>query len=163
MAGTKAVEKDGVVLNDLLQYVYYLLGRQDYTEKKLRQKLGERYPYQAEMHDDCIAKCMEYGYVDDARFAERFVKSLINQKLGPSSIRQKMYAKGFPGPIIDEVLPGLLDDEILLESARDWRKKWFGEGPINDIKEKQKAYAKLARKGFSSQIISKAINLTEDY
>jgi regulatory protein len=162
MSRTQAVERTDVKQADLQQYAYYLLGRQDYTEKNLRQKLKERYPHQADMHDPCIEKCREYGYINDAQFAERYINSLLNQKVGQSVIRQKMYMKGFPRETIDELVGGIVDDDAIFDAALSWRKKWYGDDPLTDQKTKQKAYNKLARKGFSSQIVGRVLNVDAD-
>jgi regulatory protein len=159
MSRTQAVQREGVKSADLQQYVYYLLGRQDYTEKNLRQKLKERYPHQAEMHDPCIEKCQEYGYINDMQFAERYIKSLLNQNLGQSVIRQKMYAKGFLSETIGELVSEIVDDNAIFDAALSWRKKWYGDSPLTDQKTQQKAYNKLARKGFSSHVIGRVLDI----
>jgi regulatory protein len=162
MSRTQAVEREGVKPADLQQYAYYLLGRQDYTEKNLRQKLKERYPHQSEMHDPCIETCREYGYINDIQFAERYINSLLNQKVGQNVIRQKMYVKGFPRETINELLSHITDNDAIFDAALSWRKKWYGDDPLTDQKTKQKAYNKLARKGFSSQIVGRVLNVDND-
>lgn len=145
-------------------YALYLLGRQDYTCAKLREKICQKHP-EADP-DKIINRLIELGYLNDERFAERYVQSLLGQKMGVSKIKQKMYVKGFPRQIIDSVSNmENVQEHDFRSDALALKLRAYGEDPITDQKEKQRAINKLLRKGFSFDVAKYAVEarVKEEY
>jgi regulatory protein len=149
--------------NAVLQYAFYLLSRQDYTEKALKKKLSERFPDNPEFYDDCIDKCKSYEYINDERFALRYAKKLAESGNGVLKIKQKMYNKKFPASVIDEAISS---EEVKaadpLIHALYWKNKWCEEDALSDPKVKNRILARLVRKGFPYPVAKSAIEHKEE-
>lgn len=159
MRQTQPINKKNVELQDLTSYSLYLFGLKDYTEKKMREKLGERFPLQVELHDPCISRMKELGYIDDQKLAKRFFLVHAKSREGVQKIKQKMMVKGFCSSVIQETL----DDEDcsnfdFMMTALELRIKFWGCEPISDPKKRNKATRKLISKGFSFPIVNKVLN-----
>lgn len=142
-------------------YAIFLLGRQDYTESKLRSKIKQVHP-EAEP-EKIILKMKEYGYINDERFAERYVQSLLHSQCGMAKIKQKMYSKGFPREIIDSVSSmENVQEYDFKASALELKLKLYGEDPITDQKLKQKALNKLLRAGFDFSAARYAVETKQE-
>ena len=137
-------------------YALYLLGRQDYTRSKLREKICQNHP-DADP-DKIINRLINFGYLNDESFAERYVQSLLNQKMGVPKIKQKMYAKGFPRELIDSVssMESVYEHDFKSD-ALALKLRFYGAEPIVDQKIKQRAINKLLRKGFSFDVARYAV------
>ena len=135
-----------------------LLKNKDYTRKGLEDKLRDGY-----YPDMCIDYALEYvtrfGYINDERFAENYV----NFKAGNKPRRQielKLKQKGVDADIISRVCDEFYADncDIELEQAKAFVEKKYTDIENADYKELQKIKATLYRKGFSIDIINKALD-----
>lgn len=99
-----------------------------------------------------IQKLEEYGYINDAEFAKNFVNN--NPKLSKVVLQNKLMAKGISRDIIAEAVLDVSDEQ---------QQKIANTLALKFIKNKKpdglnaKLYAHLARKGFSSAVIKRAI------
>ena len=135
-----------------------LLKNKDYTRKGLEDKLKEGY-----YPDKCIEHALEYvsrfGYINDERFAENYV----NFKAGNKPRRQielKLKQKGVNSDIIRRICDEFYMDnsDIELEQAKAFVERKHIDLANADYKEIQKVKAALFRKGFSMDIINKALD-----
>ncbi len=95
-----------------------------------------------------INKLEDYGYINDAEFANLFVQS--NSKLSKQMLKNKLATKGISSQIINDVLSNIsADDE--LENAKKLAEKYLKNKNFDDYKNKLCAF--LARKGFSHSVI----------
>lgn len=144
-----------------------LLTKRDYSEKALRDKLvqGE---YPSEIAEKAIAYVKSFGYIDDQRYAESFLRTYQGRKtLG--KMKTELAGKGISKDIIDRVVVEFEEkeeehtrEEIELEMAVQLLMKKHYDSSIADAKEKQRMFGFLMRKGFSTDIVYKALNCTED-
>lgn len=144
----------------LTSYATWMLGRQDYTYNKLKQKMSQRFP---NSEDDIILTLdtmVDYGYINDAKFLERLICSYIESDgFGPSLIKQKLYDKGFSRQDIDEAMSSEdMQQASFEDKAIAFKIKHYGESPITDPKERNRAMGKLVRKGFSFSDANKALS-----
>lgn len=164
MKKTQAVMRKNVTQKDVNNYLFYLLGRQDYTESKLRTKLKERFPHQPEMHDNAIEAVIEMGGLNELRFGEMLIKGLLFNNLGPQKIKERLYVKGFSRENIEKLLESsVVSNANHSKSAMFWREKWYGDRVISDSKEYKKAMSKLLRKGFDYSDVSRALKMEDDF
>ena len=100
MAFTSRPKKPRPFLNEagLFEYATGALGRQMRTEADLRRLMkarvepGER---GEAVIDTVVARLHEYGYLDDARFAETYARlRQENEKLGQRRVQQDLQRKG---------------------------------------------------------------------
>ncbi len=126
-----------------------------HTEKQLRAYLKEK-GFLPESIDEAIEKLLEYGYIDDALYAESFINSYKHKK-GKIKLKFELRTKGVSPEIIDEKLEELLQDDETEESARNLLQKYL-KNKTFDAKTKQKAYAHLMSKGFESDVVSRVLS-----
>ena len=131
----------------------WYLDRMDYTEKSLSQKLN-RAGFSKESVAAVMANLVEFGMVDDRRYAERYAQRLIEQNTSKREALNKMYLKGIPYDLAKEVLEEIDTDE-LSQIAELLERKYAAK--LNDEKGGEKVFAALIRKGFSYSAVRTAL------
>lgn len=140
--------------------VLNLLQRRDYTAARLRDKLKEG-GYPEECIEEAVAYAASYGYVDDTRYAEDYIRYHMEQR-SRKRIEQELMRKGIAKPVIGEVFErlaaeGAVQDEEAMITAL-LRKKNFDHKTAT-LQERQRMYAFLSRRGFHTEAINKALLL----
>ena len=141
-------------------YVLWLLGRKMYTEAQLRDKL-RRKEAEAETIERVMARLKELKFLDDAGFAEAYVNSRRGKK-GRLALKQELFQKGIAETLVEETLEPL-DTETQVQAAlgvlekQTWR---FQKAPPE--KRRAKAYAFLARRGFTGDVVREALERSEE-
>lgn len=137
-----------------------LLQSKDYTRKQLEDKLvqGE---YPAECISEAIAYVESYGYIDDRRYARDFIEYNLQNK-SKKRIETDLMRKGIAKDVIHEAFESLEDlgveqDELGMVCELLNKKNYCANTATQQ--EQQKMYGFLYRKGFRSDIISKALLL----
>lgn len=129
----------------------FLLEKMDRTESQLRNKLRQGF-YGEDLIDDAIAYVKKYHYIDDNRYAQTYVRYQKERK-SKRQIKMDLMQKGVDRGIIEQAIEAEYEPESEQELILKWiekRKYKIGE---SDIKEKQKMYQFLMRKGFRSEDI----------
>lgn len=137
---------------------YDLLSRRDHSIKELRQKLIRT--VDEKNADKAINKMIDYGYLDDEKYAENLVKYLSTAKnMSSNFIKQEMYKRGISPDIISNVLEDSEIDNVKSVTElilTKYRNKLNAEDGI------KKVTASLMRKGFSYYDIRKAFENIEN-
>lgn len=134
----------------------HLLEKRDYTEKELRQKLENgKTEYTEEQIDGAIAYVKSFHYVDDGRYACKYIEAMQSRK-SRRQIEQELYQKGVDRELIQEAFEetGEVPEE---EQIARWMEKRNFRPEEADLKEKQRMYAFLARKGFRAENIQRVM------
>ena len=134
----------------------HLLEKRDYTEKELRQKLENgKTEYTEEHIDGSIAYVKSFHYVDDGRYACKYIEAMQSRK-SRRQIEQELYQKGVDRELIQEAFEetGEVPEE---EQIARWMEKRNFHPEEADLKEKQRMYAFLARKGFRAENIQRVM------
>lgn len=138
-----------------------LLKSHTYSVNQLRNKLREGF-YPDGAVEAALSYVAAYGYTDDLRLSEEFIRIHISDK-SRQRIVQDLAGKGISKEIIDKAFNscaeyGFEQDE-LMQAKRLLKKRGYNpeESDSIDIKEKAKHYAFLARKGYSSSVIRSAM------
>lgn len=140
--------------------VMNLLQRRDYTTAGLRDKLREG-AYPEACIEEAIAYAASYGYVDDARYAEDFIRCHLEQK-SRTRMEQDLMRKGISKAMIGEAFEKLAeegtaqDEESMIKTLLE--KKNFDHRAATE-KDKQRMYAFLYRRGFHTEAIKSALLL----
>ncbi len=136
------------------------LARRDHSETELRRKLQDRGFSTGEI-ETAVAKMMEYGYLDDQRFARIWAESAIRggRGFGPR-LRLELLRRGVADTIVTEVLGTLAEDfrerEVLAAVlAKKFSDFDFGKA---DDREKRRVISYLQRRGFSLSMILDVFN-----
>jgi regulatory protein len=123
-----------------------LLTDMDRTEAQLRQKLRDK-SYENDVIDKTIEYVKSFGYIDDAKYAQRFVENRKRTK-SRQEISALLSQKGVRRDIIAETLEACYSSEDAVEAIRYLIEKKHYEPEKCSDKEKKKIYDYLLRKGF---------------
>ncbi|MDD5492274.1 MAG: regulatory protein RecX [bacterium] len=143
-----------------MNYCLYLLSRQSYSQKQLRDKLAQK-KYPADTIIETLAKLSQWHYLDDEAFAAAFAGQRLRFKpRGARLIEQELRQKGVGRDLARQVTAGImeklgLDEEKLARAALVKKISSYRK----NTPEKGMAKAKnfLIRQGFSYEIVSKII------
>lgn len=142
----------------------HLLAARDYGKKELFDKLMNNYSEETSLA--VTEMMMEYGYIDDERYAKKLAKTYIEiRKYGKKRAALMMREKGLDRDTIDEALADYDSDAITSEIVELLRKKYMDRlflGGLEGKKEMQKVIAALARRGYSYSDIKTALYILEE-
>lgn len=144
--------------------LFYLSGR-DYAAKELERKLYRC--ADKETAAAVVARLTEVGLINDAAYAERLARNLMQYKQYPRRrVLQTLLEKGISRADAELALEALEPDDFQQALALI-RKKYYNK--IEDRENREKTVAALARYGFSYDAVRRAINaaaeqrITEDW
>lgn len=172
MSGLRVnAEVDEIQLNELLadsnrikakRRALNMLSLRDYSSGVLKERLAAKTdPRSAQ---SAVERMVELGFVDDERYAERYVEELCEVKLfGKRRIRMELQKRKIPSDIIRDVLERLDDDES--NRALELVKRKFGR--IENEADYRRAFSLLERSGYGYNDIRTALREaggeTEEY
>lgn len=132
-----------------------LLRYRDRSEREITQRLQRR-GFTEDVGNQVSSYLKKKGFVDDARFAESLKRVAVEQKqLGRQGVVHYMLSRGISREIIDGLCG---DDEEYLQNARDYvERKVKQMRALDDFETKRRLWAALARKGYSVEIIGRAL------
>lgn len=137
-------------------YVWRLLKFRQRSEYEIRLRLM-LHAYESSVSDETIKYLKDIGYIDDLTFARRWIDARLKKPLGLRAIRVELQEKGVSAEIIDELLTQkkqTLNEYAIVEKAAEKCFCTLKEKKEPLLRLKQKLYAYLARRGFSSEVIS---------
>ncbi len=148
--------RDKVLLKRAKLRAMNLLKSRDYTEAALRRKLLESL-YPAEVVEQALKYVKPYGYIDDLRYAQSYIRSNIGTR-SRRDIIGKLKSRGVPDEFINEAFEaeGPFEDEEE-ELLRRLILKKCPEPEDLDNAGKQKLYAYLYGRGFDPHSVDKAL------
>lgn len=142
--------------NGLHEYAVRALGRRMRTEAELRRLLSARVEPEesgATKVRAVLARLREYGYLNDASFAETYTRlRQENEKFGARRVRQDLHQKGVASSQIEEAVQARYGavDEVALARQHLERKRIAA--PTNE-KETARVMRRLVGAGFSTGAI----------
>jgi regulatory protein len=135
-----------------------LLAKRDYAAGEARAKLIER----GANPDDAAAVIADFtarGYLNDARFAEKYVSYAARRGQGPARIARELRERGVAAALITEALASGPDWRKLCD---DLRRRRFGAAAPKVWADKAKQARFLQYRGFSSDHIKFHSGLDDD-
>lgn len=133
------------------KYLYDQLSRYSKTKRGYLTKLLEK-GFSRDAAREAVNAAEEYGYIDDLRYAERYVEA-NSAKKGYYRLKDELLKKGVPSSVAAEALDGLTaDGEELLALA----KKLAKTAP-QTREDRAKLCRRLASRGFSYEEINAAV------
>jgi regulatory protein len=144
----------------LHEYALKALGRRMRTEADLRRALrGRVEPDEtgAAKVEAVIRRLQEYGYLDDAGFAETYTRlRQENEKFGQRRVKQDLAQKGVPQAIAAEAIAARYEDVNEEALARQHLERKRIKKPANE-KETARVMRRLVAAGFSTGVIYKVL------
>ena len=140
-------------------YALFLLNLRLRTEGEMKEKMRER-GYTASVIEAVITDLQKQNFINDARFAEVFIRSLLEHKnFGFYMIKKKLMEKRLPMPLIEEQLANLISiaDEHAV-AQRYLSKQGLELSTDLAYEARQKIAYKLKTRGFRSDVISKILS-----
>jgi len=156
----------------LLDRTMRILTQRDHSEAELRRKLQQSvqrtaFIQQSEPEiiteaqlDKVVAWCYENGWLNDARFTERFIQSRSRKGYGPQRIRLELGQKGIARPDIDIAMEACEIDWSACAAQLAERK--FGLPLPTEWKAKAKVQRYLQSKGFFMEDIQAVFRNFDD-
>lgn len=135
-----------------------LLKNKEYTAWELRKKLQEG-GYPEKIIDEAIEYVASYRYIDDLRYAVDYITAHEDVR-SRRRIEHDLMGKGISGDILErawliwEEKGGVQNEEAMIRRLLEKR---HYDPEESDLKEKQKTYAFLIRKGFSDDTVRRAM------
>lgn len=129
----------------------FLLEKMDRTESQLRDKLRQGF-YGDDIIEDAISYVKGYHYIDDTRYARAYVRCQKERK-SKRQIKVDLLQKGVDREVVDAAIESEYEAQNEQELILEWIEKRHYSIENSDIKEKQKMYQFLMRKGFRSEDI----------
>lgn len=149
---------DGINYKKAVDKCYDLLSRRDHSVKELKTKLLRT--VDEENADRAIEKMIDYGYLDDEKYAKNLVKYLSETKrMSRNHIKQEMYKRGVPNDIIAYTLEETEIDNVSAVIDLIFTKY---RNKLDAQDGNKKVIAALMRKGFSYSDIREAFERIEN-
>nr|WP_267905397.1 recombination regulator RecX [Hafnia paralvei] len=127
-----------------------LLAQRDHSETELRRKLAAQDVSEEDV-EQAIAYCHEHHWLDDRRFAERYLVMRSQKGYGVQRIQQELGMKGIARELIHDAFASSDIDWCALAKQTAHRK--FGQTLPQEWKEKAKVQRFLLYRGFFQEEI----------
>lgn len=146
---------DNAVYTNAYKKADRFIGFKMRTEKEVRDKLKEE-EYSDDIIERVISSMIKYKYIDDEAYAQMYANDCRSiKKWGPQRIKIELYKRGVNTSAIENALQNL-NIEDTDEIIKNLLEKRIKDTPI-DLKEKQKHFNFLLRRGFNSDDIKRAL------
>lgn len=147
--------------NKCFNYAVFLLGKRNYFEKALVDKLKEK-EYDEEAITLTLERLHSYRYLDDERLTQAFVNDKKRfSKKGPRYIASVLKTKGVDSEVIRQTLEDNYQEDEALENCKNLVVKkldYYRRKTEDDYTLRGKLYAFLAQRGYGSDVIKRAID-----
>ena len=141
---------------DALTVAYGFLNRRERTVQEVRGRL-ERAGCEASEIDAAIGELVEFGYLDDARFARLFAQDKRElESWGRERIARTLRERGIERGLIEAAL-GEQPAGGELERARELLARRFPGGVGADPRGRERAFGVLVRKGYNTEVAADAV------
>lgn len=139
-------------------YGLYLLNFRMRTEKEIRDKLKEK-SFSQEVIDKTLESLAGYGFIDDEKYAELYLKQRISQR-GARTIEHELAKKGVDREIASELLAEMseAEEEAALAACEKKYRNLKGRG-MDEAKIQEKTYRFLLSRGYDYNMIKRVYNV----
>ena len=137
-----------------------LMGKVSYTYRGLIDKLVSK-GYSEEIAVEVADHYKMLGYLDDADYAEKFIKDAVTFKHhGPKRIRHDLILKGVDEFVIEDTFCKL--DINFDEVIKDLAESHIDFSKLSDYKYRQKIVGFFSRKGFDFEQINNVLEYEDE-
>jgi regulatory protein len=151
-------DRAGLERERALQLGYRAVGRRERTVAELRTFL-ERKRVEPEAIDDTVAELTQAGFLDDARYAQRFAEDKRElERWGSERIARELHRRGVPPTLIESAVSDRsreaeLETALLLLAQR--------VPSLRDDRERDRAWRLLIRRGYEAELAYEAVRRHE--
>ena len=132
-----------------------ILNASDKPEKAIRERLGES-GFTQDAINEAVAKAKDFGFIDDARYAEVLMRSRLAQGKGSAGIERELAANNIDVFSVEGWPDSFgVNEESELERALGYLER----KPPRSKNQREAAFRKLVSKGYSSSVASKAARI----
>jgi regulatory protein len=136
-----------------------LLAAKQRSVEELRERLLEGRGATKAVVEEVIERLREYGYLDDARFAQSFASLRVQQRpIGRQRLERDLWLKKIDKPTIEAALDSVFaerPEEELIDSALAKRIRLRGRPKTRA--EAKKLFDHLLRQGFAFELVSEKV------
>jgi regulatory protein len=153
------VRSEGVGTGRALQVAYRFLNRRERTVAEMRSRLAREVDVAAAEREAAIVELLDYGYLDDARYARIFAEDRRNiDQWGVERITRTLRERGIDRELIAAALLALTDagEQTELERATALLAQRFPGGPAQP-RDRERAFGVLIRKGYDGELCADAV------
>lgn len=133
----------------------HLLEKMDHTEQQLRKKLLES-EYPEDLAEEAIAYVKRFHYVDDARYADSYVR-LKGAAKSRGKLLAELQNKGIDRELACRVLSEYEDERDEQQMILELMRKRNYDPQTASLQEQRRMYGYLMRRGFQSADICRAM------
>jgi regulatory protein len=138
-------------LQHALDLSYRYLGYRDRTVLEVRRHLESK-RVEPDTIEQTVAELGEQGYLDDARFAQRFVEDRRTlDHWGNERIERKLLASGVAPELVTAALIGADEEQSQFDAALAVLTRRFRVPPESD-RDRERALGFLVRKGYELEV-----------
>lgn len=133
------------------------------TELEVRRKLRQR-EFEEPVIDRVIERLCERGYLDDAAYAEEYVRRRFSHKgYGPVRLQMELKQRGIDRHLAETAVEALFEDKDERAAARaKAEKRWPRIAREKDLrKRRNKLYRYLKRRGYTYDTIQRVVDEME--
>lgn len=142
-----------------LELAYRHLGRRDRTVAEVQRHLAAKGVRESAI-DAALDELRAHGYLDDARYAQRFAEDRRSlDAWGDERIERQLAAVGVPSDLIEAALGDRGAGEELAAAVALLRRRC--PGPPSTDRERERALGLLARKGYELELCYDAVRAFE--
>jgi regulatory protein len=137
-----------------------LLSYRPRTESEMRRRLREK-GFAPGVIADCLAELVERGLLNDATFAESFVRDRLRfRPRGTELLVQELRTKGVDWETARATVNEVLQEEEVSETelARQAAAKWAPRGGEIRLRARRRLYNFLARRGFGPEAVREVVD-----
>ena len=136
----------------------HFLQKMDRTEQQLRRKLSTLF-YPEEIIEQAVTYVKGYRYIDDERYAVGYIEYRKDRK-SVRQMEQELLGKGISKEIFQQALLQIeKPDED--RQIRYWLEKKHYADVRSDLKERERIFRFLLRKGYSASSVRSAMQIDE--
>lgn len=131
------------------------LSRRDYAREELARRLARRFGEEAPV-EGVLDWLEAQNFLNEARFAEAFVRSRIDRGQGALRIRRELEQRGVEAARIEQALEDADCDWFAL--AAEVRQRRFSAPPAGNTREKARQLRFLQYRGFTAEQAFRAMD-----
>lgn len=137
------------------QYAFLLLRYRDRSEKEIVQRLQKK-GFTETIGCEVRDYLKEHGFIDDVKYAAMLKRVAVEQKsLGRVGVFRYLISKGISAELADDITGEDSDYEVSAVGFVQRKMKQYSG--LDDVTVRRRLWSALARKGYSPDVIKKAL------